>query len=233
MTSSVAAVAGPALDDELYDVRRDLVYSRPRWRGWLHLVCFESSLVIGTLLIATAQGARQAVAAAVYAGAVSGLFGVSALYHRGRWSARARCWLQRLDQVMILALIAGTATPVLLLCVPPPVSVTAVTVLWAVTAGAALTRLLWLTAPEQLVGALFLSLGWGAAAAVPAVWVGAGVAPAVLLIAGGVLYTIGAVCYHYRRPDPVPAAFGYHEVFHVFVSVAAACHYIAIAVFLL
>ena len=90
MTSSVAAVAGPALDDELYDVRRDLVYSRPRWRGWLHLVCFESSLVIGTLLIATAQGARQAVAAAVYAGAVSGLFGVSALYHRGRWSARAR-----------------------------------------------------------------------------------------------------------------------------------------------
>jgi hemolysin III len=133
---------------------------------------------------------------------------------------------------MILALIAGTATPVLLLCVPPPpASVTAVTVMWAVTAAAALTRLLWLTAPEQLVGALFLSLGWGAAAAVPAVWVGAGVAPAVLLIAGGVLYTIGAVCYHYRRPDPVPAAFGYHEVFHVFVSVAAACHYAAIAVF--
>jgi hemolysin III len=75
MTSSVAAVAGPALDDELYDVRRDLVYSRPRCRGWLHLLCFEISLVIGTLLIATAQGARQTVAAAVYAGRSAGCSG--------------------------------------------------------------------------------------------------------------------------------------------------------------
>jgi hemolysin III len=217
----------------LYDVRRDVAYPRPRWRGWLHLACFEASLVIGTLLIATAQGVRQTVAAAVYAGAVSGLFGTSALYHRGRWSPPARIRLQRLDQVMILVLIAGTSTPPLLLCLPPVAALIAVGAVWALAAAAAVTRLAWLSAPERLVGAMFLCLGWSAAAALPAVWVNAGVAPAVLLITGGVLYTVGAVCYHCRRPDPAPSVFGYHEVFHVFVAAAAAAQYTAIAIFLL
>jgi hemolysin III len=188
---------------------------------------------MGTLLIATAQGARQHTAAAVYAGAVSGLFGVSALYHRGRWSARAARWLQRLDQVMILVLIAGTSTPPLLLCLPAAAAPIAVAAIWAFTAVAAATRLAWLAAPERLVGAMFLTLGWAAAAALPAVWIDAGVAPAVLLISGGLLYTVGAVCYHHRRPDPAPAVFGYHEVFHLLVSAAAACQYTAIAVYIL
>ncbi len=233
MTTGLAAAMGPVPEADLHDVRRGLSYVRPRWRGWLHLACFEASLVIGTLLIATAQGVRQTVAASVYAGAVSGLFGASALYHRGRWSARARRWLERLDQVMILALIAGTSTPPLLLCLPLPGALIAVSAVWALAATAAIIRLTWLSAPERLVGAMFLGLGWAAAAAIPAVWVGAGVAPALLLVAGGVLYTLGAICYHCRRPDPAPSVFGYHEVFHVLVAAAAACQYTAIAVFLL
>ena len=224
--TSVAATA-------LYDRRRNLTYLRPRWRGWLHLACFEASLVMGTLLIATAQGARQHIAAAVYAGAVSGLFGVSALYHRGRWSTRAALWLQRLDQVMILVLIAGTSTPPLLLCLPAAAALIAVATIWAITALATVTRQVWLAAPEPLVGAMFLTLGWAAAAAVPAVWIDAGIAPAILLISGGVLYTVGAVCYHHRCPDPAPAVFGYHEVFHLFVSAAAVCQFTAIAIYIL
>lgn len=219
--------------ERLYDTRRDLHYDKPRLRGWLHLVCFEASLVTGTLLIVTAQGARQTAIAAVYAAAVCGMFGASALYHRGRWQPGTRAWLQRLDHLMIFLMIAGTATAPMVLCVPSPYSWIGLALMWTLTLVAAGGRLARMHAPEWLAGAIFIGLGWAAGAAVPAVWMHAGVGPAVLLIVGGLLYSVGALAYHYRRPDPVPAVFGYHEVFHLFVSLAAACQYVAIACFLL
>ena len=118
------------------------------------------------------------------------------------------------------------------LCLPSPYSWLAVSLMWSLTAGAAALRLVRMQVPEWLAGAIFVALGWGAGAAVPAVWIKSGVAPAVLIIAGGVLYTVGALAYHRRRPDPFPAWFGYHEVFHAFVSAAAACQYVAIACFI-
>jgi len=199
----------------------------------MHLLWFEASLVVGTLVLSRAHGVLEITAVAVYVATVAGLFGASALYHRGNWTP---CWsrrLQRLDHTMILLLIAGTATPGFLLAAPRPFGPVCLVVLWSLTLVATVTRLMWMSAPEKLVGAQFLGLGWTAGMAIPAVWLRAGVTPALLLTAGGLLYTAGAISYHRRRPDPAPSVFGYHEVFHAYVCAAAACQYVAISVFII
>ncbi len=216
-----------------YDASRGLHYDKPRWRGWQHLVTFEVALVVGTLVIVHARGATHTTVAAIYASAVACLFGTSALYHRGRWQPGASLRLQRLDHLMIIFLIAGTATPAIVICLHGTIEIVELTLLWALAVFAAALRLARLRAPEALVGVIYVGLGWISGLAVPAVWLHAGVAPAVLLIVGGLLYTAGAISYHRRRPDPNPAVFGYHEVFHTYVSLAAACQYVAIACFVL
>lgn len=216
-----------------YDSKRDLAHAKPVWRGWMHLVGFEISLVVGTLLVAHAHGGRQLFAAAIYATTVSGLFGTSALYHRGNWAPTTHRLLQRLDHVMIFLLIAATSTPVFLLAMPNSAGLWLLGVMWGLTAIAMLTHLAWMSAPEALVGATFIGLGCVGGSALPCVWVRAGIVAFVLLLAGGVLYIVGAVLYHRRWPDPAPTVFGFHEVFHVFVSAAAGAHYIAIAVFII
>ena len=220
----------PPVPGALYDARRGVYYSKPALRGWLHLLWFEASLVLGTLLLARAHGATRIVAIAVYAASVTSLFGISALYHRGNWSAVWNRRLQRVDHAMIFFLIAGTATPAFLLAMPGSLGLACLIVMWALTIAAATIHLTWMSAPERLVGATFLALGWVAGLSLPGVWIHAGVVPGALMLAGGLLYTAGAVFYH-RRVDPYPAVFGYHEVFHAFVCAAAACQYIAIALF--
>jgi hemolysin III len=230
--SPASDTPGHPADTSLYDAGRDVHYTKPVLRGWMHLVWFEASLVLGTLLIARAQGATRITAVAIYTASVSGLFGISALYHRGNWS---QCWsrrLQRLDHLMIFFLIAGTATPAFMIATPHPWGLVGVIVLWTLTLTATVIHFAWMNAPELLVGATFVGLGWASGLALPGVWSNAGVAPAVLMVVGGLLYTIGAVSYHRRRPDPSPAIFGYHEVFHAYVCAAAACHYVAIALFI-
>jgi hemolysin III len=217
----------------LYDARRRVEYDKPKLRGWLHLLAFESALVLGTIVIARAHGATETAVAAVYAAAVAGLFGVSALYHRGHWRARASAWLQRLDHSMIVLLIAGSATPPMALCLPGVLRPVGLIALWTLAGAAIGLRLAWMHAPERLVGSIYVGLGVASGAAIPAVWLHSGPAPALLLLAGGVLYVVGAIGYHRRRPDPQPSVFGYHEVFHTYVTVAAACHYVAIGCFLL
>jgi hemolysin III len=224
------ATSTPALS---YDAKRELVYAKPVWRGWMHLVGFEVSLVVGTLLVVHAGDAGRSVAAGVYAGTVSGLLGTSALYHRGNWAPTVHRRLQRLDHVMIFLLIAGTATPVFALVTPGALGVALLSVMWALTGVAMLTHLVWMDAPEVLVGGTFIGLGCVGGAALPFVWVNAGVAAFALMLAGGLLYVTGALLYHWRRPDPIPAVFGFHEVFHTFVSAAAAAHYVAIAILII
>ena len=213
----------------LFDTRRALYYPKPALRGWLHLLWFEASLVVGTLLLTYAHGARQVTAVTIYAATVTGLFGTSALYHRGNWGPLASRWLQRLDHAMIFLLIAGTGTAAFLLTAPAPYAAIGLSVLWGLTLAAIVTHLIWMHAPEKLLGAIFIGLGWTAGMAEPAVWIHAGIAPALLLLAGGVLYTAGALSYYRRWPDPAPAVFGFHEVFHAYVCAAAACQYIATA----
>ncbi len=229
---STPGAPGPPTVDALYDARRGVYYTKPVLRGWLHLLWFEASLVLGTLLLARAHGASRITAIAIYAASVSSLFGISALYHRGTWTEAWRKRLQRLDHAMIFFLIAGTATPAFLLATRGAVGLAFLIVTWTLTLAAAAIHMARMVLPERLVGAMFLGLGWMAGLALPGVWMHAGVAPGVLMLAGGLLYTAGAISYHRRRPDPVPSVFGYHEVFHVFVCAAATCQYLAIALFI-
>jgi hemolysin III len=215
-----------------YDSRRGVYYAKPVLRGWLHLVWFGASLVLGTLLVARAHGAVRVTALAIYAASVSAMFGVSALYHRGTWTAAWNRRLQRLDHAMIFLLIAGTATPAFLLATSGTFRLACVIVMWALTVAAAVLRLAWMGAPELVAGSAFVGLGWVAVLALPGVWIHAGAAAGALMLSGGLVYTAGALCYHRRRPDPYPAVFGYHEVFHACVCVAAACQYAAIALFI-
>jgi hemolysin III len=223
--------AGHSIKPTLYDSGRGVHYDKPSLRGWLHLVWFEAALVLGTLLLAEAHGPRAITGTAIYVVSVAGLFGTSALYHRGNWGPVWRARLQRLDHAMIFVLIAGTATPVFLLSVPNnPGALSRNT---GVAGLALVLHLIWMAAPERLVGATFIALGALGLASIPAVWRSAGATPAVLIILGAVLYATGAIFYHHRYPDLRPAVFGYHEAFHVYVCLAAACQYVAIGVFLL
>ena len=213
----------------LYDARRRVYYAKPVLRGWLHLFWFAVSLVLGPLMLARAHGAPHVIAIGVYSLSVSALFGFSALYHRGTWSAVWRRRLQRLDHAMIFFLIAGTATPAFVLTARGTFGLACLAVMWALTLIAAAIHLVWMSAPELLVGATFIGLGWTAALALPSVWMHAGAAPAVLVLAGGLLYMAGAIFYWRRWPDPYPSVFGYHEFFHVYVCAGAACQYVGIA----
>jgi len=227
-TGAAPEQPGPPEADVFFDARRGIYYTRPVLRGWLHVVWFGLSVVAGPLLLAEAHGAEQITARAIYATSVTALFGVSALYHRGHWTESGRRLMQRLDHMMIFFLIAGTATPVLLLTSPGALGLTCLIMVWALAVAAAAVHMMWMSAPELLVGAVFVGLGWVAALALPGLWIHAGAAPGALVLAGGLLYTAGALCYRRRRPDPSPSVFGYHEVFHAFVCVAAACQYVAI-----
>jgi hemolysin III len=231
LTATTPTPATPA-PGQFYDSRRGIYYTKPVMRGWLHLLWFGASLVLSTLLLANTQGTARLVSFAVYAVSVGALFGVSALYHCGTWSEASRQRLQRLDHVMIFFLIAGTATPVFIVAAPGTFGRIGLIALWVLTATAAGIHLAWMDAPERLVGGTFLALGWVAALALPEVWIHSGPVAGGLMLGGGLLYTVGALSYHRRRPDPYPSVFGYHEVFHVYVCAGAACQYLAIAVYL-
>lgn len=165
----------------MYDARRGVYYEKPVLRGWLHLIWFGISVVIGTLLLVRTHGAMRVTAAAIYVASVSALFGVSALYHRGNWTDAWRQRLQRLDHAMIFFLIAGTATPAFLLANRGAFGLVCLIVMWALTLTAATVHMVWMGAPEVVVGATFLGLGWIAILGLPGVWIHAGVAPAVLV----------------------------------------------------
>jgi hemolysin III len=207
---------------------------KPRLRGVLHQWAFFASLVLGTLLVVLAPGGRGTLAAAVYAVSVAALFGVSALYHRIDWaSAASRRRMRRLDHTMIFVLIAGSYTPFALLALDGTIATVILVTVWAGAIAGALMKLVWIDAPKWLVAGSYVLMGWVAVAAFPGLIDELGVAPTALVAAGGVLYTLGALVYALRRPDPAPAVFGYHEVFHALVIAAAAIQYAVIAFFVL
>jgi hemolysin III len=165
---------------------------------------------------------------------VAALFGTSALYHRITWSsAGARRWMRRLDHSMIFFLIAGTYTPFALLALEGTISTVILVVVWAGALGGVVLKLAWIDAPHWLIAGVYIALGWVALAAFPQLYEALGVTATGMVAAGGVLYTLGAVVYAMRRPNPVPAVFGYHEVFHLLVIAAAALQYAVVAFWVL
>ena len=205
--------------------------SQPLLRGVLHEVAFAVAIVVGIVLVIEAAGARRTIAAAVFAASAATMLGASALYHRVAWSARVRPWMRRVDHVGIYGLIAGSYTPVGLLVMHGAVQATVLAVVWGGAAVAAVFKLCSLRGPTWLSAAIGLALGWVGIAAMPQVLHGAGSAAFALLAAGGIAYSLGAIVYARRRPDPVPAVFGYHELFHALTLVALALQYVAITFF--
>ena len=204
---------------------------RPSLRGVIHQWSFFVALVAGAALIVWAPAGRATAAAAIYAAALAGLLGTSALYHRVTWQPRARAWLRRLDHSMIFVLIAGTYTPFAMLVLDGTLSDIVLIGVWSGAAAGIVFTLIWVDAPKWLTAAAYVALGWFSVIAVPQIFTRAGVGAFVLLAVGGLAYTAGAVVYARRRPDPRPATFGYHEIFHVLVVVAAAAHFTAVAAF--
>ncbi|MEA2399808.1 MAG: hemolysin [Thermoleophilaceae bacterium] len=204
---------------------------RPRFRGVVHQWSFFVAVVAGAILVALAPAGRATVAAAIYAVALAGLLGTSALYHRIVWPPRARAWLRRLDHSMIFVLIAGTYTPFALLVLDGTLRNVVLLGVWSGAAAGIVFTLVWVDAPKWLTAGAYVALGWFSIIAVPEIAQRAGAGALALLAVGGVAYTAGAVVYARRRPDPRPATFGYHEIFHVLVVVAAAAHFTAVAAF--
>jgi hemolysin III len=210
------------------------VLSKPRLRGWIHLYCAYAALVAGSALVAVSwsvDSTQAGHATLVYTMAIVAMFAVSATYHRVSWgSTDARNWMRRLDHSMIFVFIAGTYTPFARLDMSPSTGRQVLAIVWGgALAGVALT-LFWPDAPRWLGVALYLLLGWVAVSYTATILHNAGVAAAVLLAVGGALYSLGAVFYAQRWPDPWPATFGYHEIFHACTAVAAICHFVAVCV---
>ena len=204
---------------------------RPRFRGVVHQWSFFVAVVAGAVLVVWAPAGRATAATAIYAAALAGLLGTSALYHRITWQPRARAWLRRLDHAMIFVLIAGTYTPFAVLVLEDPLRQVVLAGVWSGAAAGIVFTLVWVDAPKWLAASTYVALGWFSIIAVPQITERAGAGALVLLALGGLAYTAGAVVYARRRPDPRPASFGYHEIFHVLVVVAAAAHFSAVAAF--
>lgn len=200
---------------------------KPLLRGWSHLAGFLCSLVAGPLAVAAARTGEPRTLAAVYAVSLSGLLGVSSLYHRRHWHEDSLPWMRRLDHSTIFVLIGGSSTP-FALALPAEDRAGYLAVVWGACALGAVRAVAWPYAPKWLAAATYLGVGWGIASFVPQMLPMApdGVMPWVF--AGGVTYSLGALCYAFKRPNPVPGVFGYHEVFHALVLVAAAMHYVAV-----
>ncbi len=202
---------------------------RPRLRGVSHQWAFFFSLLAGGALVLAAPAGKATVASAIYAVSVAALFGTSALYHRVTWASQAaRRWMRRLDHSMIFLLIAGTYTPFALLALEGTLATAILIVVWMGALAGIVLKLVWIDAPKPVVAVLYVLLGWVAVAAFPDLVAELGVTSTALVAAGGILYTAGAVVYALGRPNPVPAVFGYHEVFHALVIAAAALQYAAI-----
>jgi hemolysin III len=199
-------------------------------RGWLHLFAFFGSIVAAAVLIPLAfvQGARAGVAVSVYCLTILGLFGVSALYHRRRWSPRGWKLMKRADHSMIFLFIAGTYTPFARLAVPETTGWWILGVVWTGALAGVALKMAWPNAPRWVGVPIYLALGWVAVFVLVDILNLVGVTVVVLMAAGGVLYSLGAVAYASKRPNPWPGTFGYHEVFHAMTIVAATCHYIAV-----
>ncbi len=202
---------------------------KPLLRGVSHQVACAVALVAGALLTRRAPEGDVRRAVMVYTASLATLFGVSALYHRPTWRPRARQWMRRLDHAAIFVLIAGTYTP-LSLALSPEHRATLLSVVWGGALAGVLQSVLWVTAPKPLIAVIYVVLGWSIAPYVGEVRAGVGATPLALILTGGVAYSVGALVYAKKRPDPAPAVFGYHEVFHALVVVAAALHFAAVTV---
>ena len=233
-TTATPEDAAESVDDRLPNlplleeaIEYEKLDAKPTWRGWIHAGTFPVAIVLGIILIVLADGVAAKVSSAVFVASSLLLFGISALYHRFTWSERTRVLLKRFDHSNIFLLIAGSYTPITVLCLPTDKAIILLSMVWG---GALLGigfRVFWVGAPRWLYVPIYVLLGWAAMIFVvdffQANWI-----MMTLIFAGGVFYTLGAVFYGLKRPNPFPGKFGFHEIFHTLTLMAFLCHWVGI-----
>ena len=214
----------PLLDDELAFPPADI---KPTWRGWIHAGTFPVAIVLGIVLVVAADGVAAKVSCSIFFASSLLLFGTSALYHRINWSPRVKAVFKRIDHANIFLLIAGSYTPITVLCLPPAKATLLLAIIWSGAGVGIVFRIFWIGAPRWLYVPLYVLLGWGAVLFIvdffQANWI-----MMTLIIIGGLCYTAGAVFYALKRPNPIPGVFGFHEIFHTLTLLAFLCHWTGI-----
>lgn len=200
----------------------------PLLRGWLHLVCFFLSFPAGLLVVSSAETSRARTAAVIYALGVCCLFGVSAAYHRRQWSTVARPRMKRLDHGTIFVMIAASYTPLCMLTLQGSLGSRVLVLVWIGAVAGVVFALTGIAEKEVIGLATYIAMGWAVALVFPELARRLSTVDLVLLLAGGVLYTVGCIFMGTRWPNPYPTVFGYHEVWHLMVVGAAVCHYLVI-----
>jgi hemolysin III len=219
----------PLLDDA---IDHPDVEGKPTWRGWIHAATAPLAVAAGIVLIVLADGTAAKVSAAVFMASSILLFGVSAVYHRFNWSPKVKAVFRRLDHANIFVLIAGTYTPLAVSALPFDKGIVLLIAVWAGALLGIIFRVFWVHAPRWSYVPLYLGLGWAAVFyAVDLVQFNA-VAMLFVLI-GGLSYTAGALFYGFKRPNPWPGRFGFHELFHTCTVIAFLCHWTAILLIVL
>jgi hemolysin III len=220
--------------DHLHEAVADL---KPKLRGWLHLGVAPLTLAAGIVLVALSPTAASRIGSAVFTGSALVLFSVSAIYHTGTWSPRTWAFLRRFDHANIFLLIAGSYTPFSLLLLEGTQRVALLTTVWTGAVLGVLFRVFWTDAPRWLYVPIYIAMGWAAVFFIPSFLdgatnlggVGLGVAIFTMIVVGGALYTFGGVVYGFKRPNPWPRWFGFHEVFHTFTILAFVSHYVGVS----
>ncbi|MEO8328400.1 MAG: hemolysin III family protein [Candidatus Nanopelagicales bacterium] len=201
---------------------------RPKLRGWLHLGAVPLSILLGVVATVFAPAGAVRWSVLVYLVTTVLLFGVSATYHRRIWGARAEAVLKRLDHSNIYLFIAGSYTPFAVALFSGTQGDILLIIVWTVAVLGVLFRVMWVGAPRPLYVAMYIALGWAAVGYLPALWRSGGAAVAILILIGGLLYTLGAVVYTFRRPNTFPRWFGFHEIFHALTIAAYLAQYAAV-----
>lgn len=221
------------IGDSIHDTLTEI---KPKLRGWLHLATAPLTLVAGIVLVALSPDTTTRVGSAVFVGTALLLFTVSAIYHTGTWSPPVWAFLRRFDHANIFLLIAGSYTPFALMLLEGTQRTALLTAVWTGAVLGVGFRVFWTDAPRWLYVPIYVALGWAAVFFIPDLLDGAlelgmgiGVATFVMIVAGGMLYTLGGVVYGFKRPNPWPRWFGFHEVFHTFTILAFAAHYVGVS----
>jgi hemolysin III len=225
-----AEVVEHAVEHARESVRERLEEVKPRLRGWLHAATAPLSLAAGVVLIALSPNAATRAGSSIFAASALVLFTVSAVYHRGTWSPRVWAFLRRFDHANIFLLIAGSYTPFTLLLLDGRDRTMLLTVAWVGAALGILFRIFWAHAPRWLYTPIYMALGWAAIFYFADFVANAGTAVLTLMVVGGLLYTLGGLVYGLKRPNPWPAWFGFHEVFHALTILAFVTHYVGISI---
>jgi hemolysin III len=213
----------------LSEITKNEEDQKPSWRGWIHTGVLPIAVAGGVVLVVLADGLTAKIGAAIFFGSSILLFGTSAIYHRFNWKPKAKKALKRFDHANIFLLIAGSYTPITLLALPQEKGLWLMVAIWVTALLGIGFRVFWLGAPRWLYVIIYIVMGWAAVVYLPD-FINVNLAMMVLILAGGLMYTLGAVFYALKRPNPVPGHFGFHEIFHSFTVLAFLCHWTAVLI---